>query len=319
MIDYEDGIGEVRERHHCYALGLRSSSQPKWAEVSQYNEQYLDSREGTLIRCSAQYLIVMREKAGGFTEAEILALAWSKRIKEGDLINAKKQTKTILSEEENRRGRHSRRRDDRHDTAGRKHSRKASGHADSRSSRRSQERRGVKRYGERDSPNYSLGSYEKHVDGEKVVDKRQSPDLKESNDEWERSRSRDRDVRGHRDGDRGKHGDKNPKSRREEVMSRDTTSRRNSRNRSKSRTRSRSPSRSRSISYERGRSKSRSRSRSRSRSPMPPTWSHDMFSSVVTNSPDRKIGQRGGDSDYRPPSPTWVSRAGGVAIMRKKS
>jgi hypothetical protein len=24
-------------------------------------------------------------------------------------------------------------------------------------------------------------------------------------------------------------------------------------------------------------------------------------------------------NDYRPPSPTWVSRAGGVAIMKKKS
>ena len=261
----------------------------------------------------------MRERAGGFTEAEVLALAWSKRIKEGDLINQKKEVKTTHHEEENSRVRHSTRRDDRHDRESKRHSRKASEHADSRPSRRSQDRRGVERYGERDSPNYSLGSYEKHIDGEKVADKSRSPHRKASNDEWERSRSRERNVRGRRDNDRGNYRDSNPRLRGEERISRDTASRHNSRNHGKSRTPSRSRSRSRSISYRRDRSKSYSRSRSRSRSPMPPTWSHDMFSSVVTNSPDRKMGQRGGDSDYRPPSPTWVSRAGGVAIMRKKS
>ena len=275
----------------------------------------------------------MRERAGGFTEAEILALAWSKRVKEGELIKAKKQTQTPKYPEEHSRDRNSTRREDRRGRQSRKHSRKSPEHAGVSSSRRSPENRRKRRHGERDSPNYSLGSYEKHVDGVNIADRSRSPHRRERNDEWDRSRSREctvsdendihrsrtRDSELDRDNDRSKH--RNPTVRGKEENSGGRANNYRARSRSKSWTRSRS----RSISHRRdrsrsnSRSKSRSRSRSRSRSPMPPTWSHDMFSSVVTDSPERKAGQRGGDSDYRPPSPTWVSRAGGVAIMRKKS
>jgi hypothetical protein len=62
------------------------------------------------------------------------------------------------------------------------------------------------------------------------------------------------------------------------------------------------------------------RSRSRSRSPIPATWAHDKYSKNVIDSPtyDEKLERRRELNNYRPPSPTWVSRAGGVAIMRKK-
>lgn len=83
---------------------------------------------------------------------------------------------------------------------------------------------------------------------------------------------------------------------------------------------SRSPSRDR-------RHKSRSRSHSnsrggswRSRSPEERSrnprafWTHDKFADVASSSPLR----RQLPDDYKPPSPEWVSRAGGVAIMRKK-
>ena len=39
----------------------------------------------------------------------------------------------------------------------------------------------------------------------------------------------------------------------------------------------------------------------------------DWFAKVADASPIREAPK-----DYRPPSPDWVSRAGGVAIMKKK-
>lgn len=78
------------------------------------------------------------------------------------------------------------------------------------------------------------------------------------------------------------------------------------------RSRSRSPLR-RDVSRSPSRSRARIRSRSRTPESRKKKWGHDMFSDTRDKSPPSRI-----PSDYRPPSPTWVSRAGGVAIMRKK-
>lgn len=61
--------------------------------------------------------------------------------------------------------------------------------------------------------------------------------------------------------------------------------------------------------------------------PMPSVWVHDKFHQVDDND-DGSNGKKGRDDNrmqdsrmcriYRPPSPTWASRAGGVAIFRKK-
>ena len=61
-------------------------------------------------------------------------------------------------------------------------------------------------------------------------------------------------------------------------------------------------------------SRSRSRSRSRDKEKYVASWSHDKFSHTSDHSPVRSLPK-----DYRPPSPTWVSRAGGVAIMKKRT
>jgi len=37
--------------------------------------------------------------------------------------------------------------------------------------------------------------------------------------------------------------------------------------------------------------------------------------SKLVTSPERSAAV---DRDYRPPSPTWISKAGGVAIMKKR-
>jgi hypothetical protein len=53
-------------------------------------------------------------------------------------------------------------------------------------------------------------------------------------------------------------------------------------------------------------------------------WSHDLFqekNNEVEEQDDRSSSQRGSTTlppDYRPPSPEWISKAGGVAIMKKK-
>lgn len=43
-------------------------------------------------------------------------------------------------------------------------------------------------------------------------------------------------------------------------------------------------------------------------------WNHDKFVRQAEPSPERRV-----PTGYRPPSPEWVSRAGGVAIMKKRS
>ena len=47
------------------------------------------------------------------------------------------------------------------------------------------------------------------------------------------------------------------------------------------------------------------------------SWSHDLYS-VEDELEDPGPPRRAVPSDYRPPSPTWVSRAGGVANMKRK-
>ena len=105
---------------------------------------------------------------------------------------------------------------------------------------------------------------------------------------------------------------------------------RHSRSRSRSRSRNR-VSRSRNISRSRSRSRSRDREwggksksskddfyklRNYRRSNEEEEWVHDKFSKIESEpSPEREYITREG---YKPPSPTWVSRAGGVAIMRKR-
>jgi hypothetical protein len=236
----------------------------------------------------------MRVRAGGFTEAEALALAWSKRNKEADLIEAKRPVRVTKNRE---------------DISSYKRPTVNSSRSyqeERRPHRRSPEPRKSKRSGERGSPNYSpyVGNSENYTDttscndsrGRDVGDDRTG---RVQHDEWDRSRSRDRTIR-HR----------SKESRRQGVNQWSG--------------RYRSPS-SRSRSRSRWRSRSRSRSmkrspitRSRSRSPLPPTWAHDKFSVAAADSPNIER-RRERDGDYRPPSPTWVSRAGGVAIMRKKS
>lgn len=81
------------------------------------------------------------------------------------------------------------------------------------------------------------------------------------------------------------------------------------------RPRSRSRSRDR-RGYRSRRSLSRSRSVDSCQRDYNPRsfWTHDKFTDTGPSSPVRKIVP----DDYRPPSPEWVSRAGGVAIMKKK-
>ena len=100
---------------------------------------------------------------------------------------------------------------------------------------------------------------------------------------------------------------------------------------------------SRSSSSCRQHSRQHSRSRSRDRSSSPQIWTHDKWSSETRSVDDPQLvgilkaraaatgynhisdRQRSPSAEqrrrnlqgYRPPSPTWVSRAGGVAIMRK--
>ena len=242
----------------------------------------------------------MRVRAGGFTEAEILALAWSKRNKEADLIEAKRPRKnTDFGSDRKEEKRHTEKED-------------RSRSIERRSPGRYSEIRDEKKHGVRDSPNYSpyTGNYEKSTDsdtrdefGRDVASIR-----KEKRDEWDRSRSRDRckhrEVKAHR-------------SQSSKQLSKHTRSSSRRRSRSLTRLRSGSRSRSRSPSQIRASRRQDLSVRSRSRSPLPPTWAHDKFTSSTTDSPSP--GRKRDLGDYRPPSPTWVSRAGGVAIMRKKS
>ena len=65
--------------------------------------------------------------------------------------------------------------------------------------------------------------------------------------------------------------------------------------------------------HSRSRSRSHSRERSHSRKKTGNNWSHDKFD------PHENIREiKPVPFDYRPPSPTWKSRAGGVAIMRRE-
>lgn len=55
------------------------------------------------------------------------------------------------------------------------------------------------------------------------------------------------------------------------------------------------------------------------------SWRHDKYIEIVDdryhdneNEYDDKYNVRRVPNDYRPPSPTWISKAGGVAIMKKK-
>lgn len=93
--------------------------------------------------------------------------------------------------------------------------------------------------------------------------------------------------------------------RRNEIRRRSTSG---DRDRSEDRSRSRR-SRSRNRSYEDDRKRRRSREE---------RWSHDLYHDLERASPDRD-GVRRPDENYRPPSPTWISRAGGVAIMKKRT
>mmetsp|Transcript_19061 Transcript_19061/g.38508 ORF Transcript_19061/g.38508 Transcript_19061/m.38508 type:complete len:241 (+) Transcript_19061:87-809(+) len=101
-----------------------------------------------------------------------------------------------------------------------------------------------------------------------------------------------------------------------------------SRSRSHRRSETHSKQRFRSPSRSRSRSPSRSRSRSRSRnsgnnwkrgksSAWSKNWTHDKFDRNASPERDPRESSRI-PQDYRPPSPTWVSKAGGIAIMRKK-
>ena len=297
----------------------------------------------------------MRERVGGYTEEEKLALAWSKRNKEADLINAKRPTSssssqyaaesrshrndTIRNDRDDRNISNDDRRDrkDRKDKQDRKYrkDRERSPERPRHSSERSRislRRIGEKRSNERDSPNYNIGSYEKHIDGDDSREGkserngRNRGDVVKSKggerglaDEWARSHSRERgrdrskDRTSDRNSDRSRERNEKDKKHdnKEGLRKNRDNGAQSSRNRSDSRSRSRSRSRSGGRQ-----NKYRADSRSRSRSPLPPTWAHDLFSTVVTDSP---VKNKMRDDDYRPPSPTWVSRAGGVAIMRKKS
>lgn len=72
------------------------------------------------------------------------------------------------------------------------------------------------------------------------------------------------------------------------------------------------------IGKARSKSSSRDRSRSRSRSRGRRSWRHDKFDNRVDDDDDTRRRELL-PKDYRPPSPTWISRAGGVAIMKKKA
>jgi len=71
------------------------------------------------------------------------------------------------------------------------------------------------------------------------------------------------------------------------------------------------------IGRARSKSPSRDRSKSRSRSRERRGWRHDKFDNREDDDDDARRREQL-PKDYRPPSPTWVSRAGGVAIMKKK-
>jgi hypothetical protein len=245
----------------------------------------------------------MRVRAGGFTEAEVLALAWSKRNKEADLIEAKRPRKNLDSGSGKGEEKRCAIKDDR------------SRHKDRRSPCRRSEIRNEKKHGGRDSPNYSpyIGNDEKSTDFDTKDEfgRDNAGNKRARRDEWDRSSSRDRGKRREV---------KAQRSQSSKHLSKDSRSFSRSRSRSLTRFQSRSRSRSpRSQSPSRSRASRRQdySERSRSRSPLPPTWAHDKFSSAVTDSPSP--GRKRDLGDYRPPSPTWVSRAGGVAIMRKKS
>jgi hypothetical protein len=67
-----------------------------------------------------------------------------------------------------------------------------------------------------------------------------------------------------------------------------------------------------------GQARSKSSSRDRSRSRGRRSWRHDKFDNRVDDDDDTRRRELL-PKDYRPPSPTWISRAGGVAIMKKKA
>lgn len=132
----------------------------------------------------------------------------------------------------------------------------------------------------------------------------------------DRDRSRDRRRDTNRDRDRSRDRNRNMSRGRSRDRSRDM-----SRGRDKSRDKIRDRNRDGNID-DRNRDRSRSRSRGR-RSPLPQMWRHDKFNDDRDEadgcSPQPEEGRRHRlPSDYRPPSPTWVSRAGGVAIIRGK-
>lgn len=277
----------------------------------------------------------MKVRSGGFTEAEALALAWSRRSKEFDLMKAKLPYSTSNydngSREERRPGlsAESAPRRERRSTRNSPEFRER--RAPSRTSRISRKER---KLFERDSPNYSPyeGNIDKYADSGGIESRNscQSSSIQESQSrEWDRSCSRER-SRTHaahgRDEMSTQRSTGNPRKRNHRSAT-------HSRSRSGSRVRRprfvnksvhlpRSRSRSRSLSRSRSRSRSKTPSRrsplrSRSRSPLPPTWTHDKFTSNSGSSPSPE--RRKELQNYRPPSPTWVSRAGGVAIMRKKT
>eukprot|EP01040_Poterioochromonas_malhamensis_P007405 gene7405-7988_t len=96
---------------------------------------------------------------------------------------------------------------------------------------------------------------------------------------------------------------------------------RRSRSRSKEKFRNSNPARERSRSGSRGRRRSQSRSRKnreREGRKVEDSWGHDLFDDKIEEN-EKGNQKRSLPSDYRPPSPEWISRAGGVAIMRKKT
>jgi len=48
-------------------------------------------------------------------------------------------------------------------------------------------------------------------------------------------------------------------------------------------------------------------------------WGHDKFDAGSVQQLQALPERRHISADYRPPSPTWRSRAGGVAVMVKKN
>jgi hypothetical protein len=287
---------------------------------------------------------IMRVRKGGYTEAEQLALEWSKKQKkEEDPVNVKhrfiasflhkemasatrppsakdddegkKERKTSKYGDEGKKERKSSRKEHRHEHKHERRHRSSSPKRRQRSSspkvrRRSPSPKKVRKDGERESPRYSpyRGAEETYL----IPDDKDNSDLRvgssssvrknsqNDDNEWERSRSRDRRGRdGGRKEEKGERKD-------DDINDRDS---RIKRRYSRSRSRSNSEFKSRA-----------NRSRSRSRSPIPAHWAHDKYSLNVVDSPtyDEKLEKRRELNNYRPPSPTWVSRAGGVAIMRKK-